>query len=97
VDAPIADLHCHYPMHLPEAASEPDRSVRGTPFAETRSFEPDPSRLQRLRMRAAWLDRLRAWLLRRAAEKFNYPGPGEGFLSGNALRVLETMYAGRDR
>jgi microsomal dipeptidase-like Zn-dependent dipeptidase len=78
VDTAIADLHCHYPMHLPEAASEPDRSVRGLPFAAMRSFDPDPALLRRLRMRAAWIDRVRAWLLRRAAEKLNYPGPGNG-------------------
>jgi microsomal dipeptidase-like Zn-dependent dipeptidase len=78
VDTAIADLHCHYPMHLPEAAGEPDRSVRGTPFGEMRSFDPDPSPLRGLRMRAAWVDRLRAWLLRRAAEKLNYPGHGNG-------------------
>ena len=82
VDTPIADLHCHYPMHLPEAAGEPDRSVRGTPFAEMRSFDPDPSSLRGLRMRAAWVDRLRAWLLRRAAEKLNYPGHGNGTQPG---------------
>ena len=78
MDTAIADLHCHYPMHLPEAASEPDRSVRGVPFAAMGSFDPDPSRLRRLRMRAAWVDRLRAWLLKRAAEKLNYPGHGNG-------------------
>jgi microsomal dipeptidase-like Zn-dependent dipeptidase len=65
-------------MHLPEAASELDHSVRGTPFAKMRSFDPEPSRIRRLRMRAAWVDRLRAWLLRRAAERLNYPGPGDG-------------------
>ncbi|MGA8925179.1 MAG: membrane dipeptidase [Solirubrobacterales bacterium] len=82
MDTAIADLHCHYPMHLPEAASEPDRSIRGVPFAGMESFDPDPSPVRRLRMRAAWVDRLRAWLLKRAAEKINYPGHGTGAQPG---------------
>ena len=82
MDTAIADLHCHYPMHLPEAASEPDRSIRGVPFAGMESFDPDPSPMRRLRMRAAWVDRLRAWLLKRAAEKINYPGHGTGAQPG---------------
>ena len=81
-DTAIADLHCHYPMHLPEAASASDRSVRGVPFAEMRSFDPDPSLFRRMRMRAAWVDKLRAWLLKRAAEKLNYPGHGNGAQPG---------------
>jgi hypothetical protein len=43
MDAAITDLRCHYPMHLLEAASQPDRSIRGVPFAGMESFDPDPS------------------------------------------------------
>ena len=82
MSTPIADLHCHYPMHLPEAASEPDRSVRGRPFAEMTPFHADPPLPRRLRIRAAWVDRLRAWLLKRAAEKINYAGHGGGTQDG---------------
>jgi microsomal dipeptidase-like Zn-dependent dipeptidase len=106
MDGAIADLHCHYPMHLPEAASEPDRSVRGVPFARMESFESDPSPLRRARMRAAWVDRLRAWLLKRAAVEINYPGHGNGgdadepewrvsldrLRKGNVRFVLSVLY-----
>lgn len=52
----IADMHCHYPMHL---------------LGEDRPASHTFEHMVRKR-RPRWLDRLRAWVMRRAAEKLNY-------------------------
>jgi membrane dipeptidase len=52
--AMLADMHCHYPMHV--VAEEPKRPLPGTPSP---TAEP------------AWLERLRAAVLRIAASQLN--------------------------
>src|SRR4029079_408882 len=54
----IADLHCHYPMHLPSAADEAPASKN---LALT----------SMVRRRPGWVDKLRAWLLKWAARNFS--------------------------
>jgi microsomal dipeptidase-like Zn-dependent dipeptidase len=76
LEGTIADLHCHYPMHLPETATPPRDEV---PFEEMQGFEdafphtPPPSLVKRIRKRAGWVNRLRARLLTWAAHKINEP------------------------
>ena len=60
----IADLHCHYPMHL--LANDPSPS-------------DTYDRIVRVRRRPRWLDRLRALVLRVAARGFNYRDHASGW------------------
>jgi microsomal dipeptidase-like Zn-dependent dipeptidase len=53
----IADLHCHYPMHLLGGDASPSETY---------------DRMVRVRRRPRWLDRLRALLLLAFARRFNY-------------------------
>jgi microsomal dipeptidase-like Zn-dependent dipeptidase len=53
----IADLHCHYPMHLLGKDARPSGTY---------------DRMLRVRRRPRWVDRLRALVLRIAARGFNY-------------------------
>ena len=66
----IADLHCHYPMHLPSAADEvPPPSENRTLRELTRSpKEAAPRATGQTRRRPRWVDRLRLALLRWAAK-----------------------------
>ena len=60
----IADLHCHYPMHL---------------LADDASPSDTYDRIVRVRRRPRWLDRLRAVVLRIAARGFNYRDHASGW------------------
>jgi membrane dipeptidase len=60
----IADLHCHYPMHL----------LAGDP-PPTETYD----RIVRVRRRPRWLDRLRALVLRVFAARFNYRDKASGW------------------
>ena len=60
----IADLHCHYPMHL----LAPDASPSDT-----------YDRLVSVRRRPRWLDRLRAVVLLAVARRFNYRDHASGW------------------
>jgi microsomal dipeptidase-like Zn-dependent dipeptidase len=60
----IADLHCHYPMHL---------------LADDASPSDTYDRIVRVRRRPRWLDRLRALVVRIAARGFNYRDHASGW------------------
>jgi microsomal dipeptidase-like Zn-dependent dipeptidase len=60
----IADLHCHYPMHL---------------LADDASPSDTYDRIVRVRGRPRWLDRLRALVVRIAARGFNYRDHASGW------------------
>jgi microsomal dipeptidase-like Zn-dependent dipeptidase len=60
----IADLHCHYPMHL---------------LADDASPSETYDRIVRVRRRPRWLDRLRAAVLLIAARGFNYRNHASGW------------------
>jgi microsomal dipeptidase-like Zn-dependent dipeptidase len=60
----IADLHCHYPMHLLAADASPSDTY---------------DRIVRVRRRPRWLDRLRALVLLVAARGFNYRDHASGW------------------
>ena len=60
----IADLHCHYPMHL---------------LADDASPSDTYDRIVSVRRRPRWLDRLRAVVLRIAARGFNYRDHASGW------------------
>ena len=60
----IADLHCHYPMHLLADDAPPSDTY---------------DRIVRVRGRPRWLDRLRALVVRIAARGFNYRDHASGW------------------
>jgi microsomal dipeptidase-like Zn-dependent dipeptidase len=60
----IADLHCHYPMHL---------------LADDASPSETYDRISSVRRRPRWLDRLRALVLLIAARGFNYRDHASGW------------------
>ena len=79
----IADLHCHYPMHLLEHA----------PPTETYD------RMVRVRRRPRWLEKLRALVIRFAARGFNYRDHASGWRvdldrleKGKVRLVLSVLY-----
>ena len=79
----IADLHCHYPMHLLEHA----------PPSETYD------RMVRVRRRPRWLEKLRALVIRFAARGFNYRDHASGWRvdldrleKGKVRLVLSVLY-----
>ena len=60
----IADLHCHYPMHLLSDDASPSDTY---------------DRIVRVRRRPRWVDRLRAMVLLVAARGFNYRDHASGW------------------
>jgi membrane dipeptidase len=79
----VADLHCHFPMHLRETAEEPTNP----PFEGM------------VRQRPGWVNKLRAWLLARAAQKLNYASESgtwrvslERIRAGDVRVVLSVLY-----
>ena len=60
----IADLHCHYPMHLLADDAPPSETY---------------DRIVRVRRRPRWLDRVRALLVRVFARKLNYRDHSSGW------------------
>jgi microsomal dipeptidase-like Zn-dependent dipeptidase len=80
----IADLHCHYPMHLLGEDARPSETY---------------DRLVRVRRRPRWLDRLRALLVRFFARHFNYRDHAagwrvtlDGLERGDTRVVLSVLY-----
>jgi microsomal dipeptidase-like Zn-dependent dipeptidase len=61
----IADMHCHYPMHL--AAQVPKEPWQASPNLTTEVMTARPRRPE-------WLERLRARVLKTAANHFNFGG-----------------------
>lgn len=59
----LADMHCHYPMHV--VAAEPKRPLPGTPSLTVEA-------MTKVSHRPGWLEKLRAAVLRIAANRFNY-------------------------
>src|SRR4051794_7971185 len=79
----IADLHCHYPMHLLENAPPSDTY----------------DRMVRVRRRSRWLEKLRALVFRIAARNFNYRDHASGWRvdldrleKGDVRLVLSVLY-----
>jgi microsomal dipeptidase-like Zn-dependent dipeptidase len=79
----IADLHCHYPMHL----------LGDVPPSETYD------RMRRVRRRPRWLEKLRALVFRFAARNFNYTSHASGWRvdlerleKGEVRLVLSVLY-----
>lgn len=80
----IADLHCHYPMHL-----------LGDDPSPTATYD----RIASVRRRPRWLDRLRAVVFRIAARHFNYRDQASGWRvtfdgleQGHVGVVLSVLY-----
>jgi hypothetical protein len=75
----IADLHCHYPMHL--LGEEPSETY---------------DKIRRVRGRPRWLDRLRGFVFRIAARRFNYPDgcrvTFDGLEAARSGLVLSVLY-----
>jgi microsomal dipeptidase-like Zn-dependent dipeptidase len=59
----LADMHCHYPMHV--VARDPGRSLPGTPRLTVEA-------MTRVSKRPGWLEKLRAAALRIAANRLDY-------------------------
>jgi microsomal dipeptidase-like Zn-dependent dipeptidase len=79
----IADLHCHYPMHLLASAPE----------------DPTLEQMVRVRRRPAWVDKLRASVLAIAARLLNFRSHSdtwrvdlEGLERGDVRLVLSVLY-----
>ncbi len=97
----IADLHCHYPMHLPSAADEaPAPPVNRALHELTRSpKEAAPHATGQTRRRPRWVDRLRLALLRWAAKVLSDETPESGWRvdfdrvrSGGVRLVFSVLY-----
>ena len=98
----IADLHCHYPMHLPSAADEAPAPPVNRALREP-DPEPEGGRASRDRSDAAapeeWVDRLRLALLRWAAKVLSDETPESGWRvdfdrvrSGGVRLVFSVLY-----
>src|SRR5882757_3654729 len=61
--AMLADMHCHYPMHV--VARDPKGSLGGSPNLTVEA-------MTRVSRRPGWLEKLRAAALRAAANHLNY-------------------------
>jgi microsomal dipeptidase-like Zn-dependent dipeptidase len=61
--AMLADMHCHYPMHV--VAEQPRRPLPGTPAQTVEA-------MIRISQQPGWLEKLRAAVLRIAANRLNY-------------------------
>ena len=76
----IADLHCHYPMHLLEDA-EPATTFK---------------KLRKLRVRPRWAETLRAFVFRFLAREINYPKGWrvdfDGLEDGGCRLILSVLY-----
>ena len=59
----LADMHCHYPMHV--VAQEPKRPLPGEPGLTVEA-------MTKVSWQPGWLEKLRALVLRIAANRFNY-------------------------
>ncbi|HUB99309.1 MAG TPA: membrane dipeptidase [Solirubrobacterales bacterium] len=61
--AMLADMHCHYPMHV--VAEEPQRPLPGTPNLTVEA-------MAKVSQQPGWLEKLRAAVLRTAASRLEY-------------------------
>jgi microsomal dipeptidase-like Zn-dependent dipeptidase len=88
----VADMHCHYPMHVLAGAPQPRRAAR-----LERSPNLTLDAMTSYSQRPGWLEKLRAAALRLAAGRLNYEEDRwrvslDGLLEGDVRAVFSVLY-----